>query len=220
MRLNNEQLIRVDDRSSPETLAGDMSVASCPVTDEASSDDPQETLRLALLREERRVDLSAQVQFTRSAYWNALNIILSLVTALLAGIAGLSSLTEVAGQISAGILALAAGALAAVNSALSAERRSSAATAVANDYIEIRDALRQVRLLDLPIYTEGRSSEEFRELTSRVHAVNKSAPITGRWAWWSAKRRQRRRLNEDEFAGDCATVEANKDRSARPLRDR
>ena len=147
---------------------------------------------MELLRLEQRVDLSAQVQFARSAYWNALNVILNLLTALLAGLAGVSSLAEVAGQVWAGLLALGAAALAAVNTAVTADRRSSAASTAANEYIEIRDALRHLRRLDLPDAPVDRTRTELRELTNRLHAVNKSAPITGRGAWHSALRRQRR----------------------------
>jgi hypothetical protein len=168
------------------------------VGDTASSDQAHEALRLELERLEQRVDLSAQVQFLRSAFWNALNIILSLLTALLAGLAGLSSLTDVAGQVAAGLLALAAAAMAAVNTALAADRRSSAASKAANEYIEIRDALRHARRLDLPASTAEQAREELRELTGRLHLVNKSAPITSRWAWRSALRHGPRPQDRDE----------------------
>jgi hypothetical protein len=144
------------------------------VTEPASSDHAHEALRWELLRLEQRVDLSAQVQFTRSAYWNALNVSLNLLTALLAGLAGVSSLAEVAGQVWAGLLALGAAALAAVNTAVTADRRSSAASTAANEYIEIRDALRHLRRLDLPDAPVERARTELRELTNRLHAVNKS----------------------------------------------
>ena len=144
----------------------------------------------------RRADLSAQVQFTRSAYWNALDVALNVLTALLAGLAGVSSLAHVAGQTTAGFLALGAAALAAVNTALTADKRSSTASAAGNAYIDIRDAFRQVRRLDLSSKPIEQTRSEIRELSNRLHSINKEAPITGRWAWHSALRRQRRRRSE------------------------
>lgn len=81
--------------------------------------------------------------------WSRVGLILNLVTALLAGVAGVSTLAELAGARLAGIGALFAAGLAALSSALGADRRSADAAKVGNGYIELRDALRQLADLDL-----------------------------------------------------------------------
>lgn len=107
-----------------------------------------------------------------------------------------------AGPLVAGLLALAAAALAAVGTALSADKKSAAATAAGNAYIELRDELRQVRRLDLPVAPVVDTRQTIRELTARVHEVNKSAPIPGRWAWRAVQRAERRAQSPREV-GDA-----------------
>jgi hypothetical protein len=86
------------------------------------SDEVRVALRRELYRLKENVDRSARIQFRRSAFWGGIGIAVNVLTALLAGAAGASSLSKVAGAIPAGLLALAAAALATVNTALSAEK--------------------------------------------------------------------------------------------------
>jgi hypothetical protein len=159
-------------------------------------------------RERRSVGASA---VRRSATWNGVGTTLNVITALLAASAGVSSLSAIAGPLIAGFLALAAAALAAVNTALGADKRAAAAATAGNSYIELRDTLRQIRRLDLPTSSAEDIRQQVRDLTERVHAVNKAAPVPGRWAW-----RAVRRIEEGERAWrEAGDAELDR-RSAQP----
>ncbi|NUW45855.1 SLATT domain-containing protein [Nonomuraea rhodomycinica] len=132
-----------------------------------------------LERLQRNVDASARVQFLRARRWDGSGTLLNVLTALLAGLAGVSTLAEVAGTLLSGILALAAAGLAAVATAAGAERKGAASAAAGNAYIEVRDAIRHVRLFDLPRLPIDDIRAELLQLTERVHAINKSAPVAG-----------------------------------------
>ncbi|GAA0991323.1 hypothetical protein GCM10009555_078440 [Acrocarpospora macrocephala] len=130
-------------------------------------------------RLQRNVDASARVQFLRARQWEGFGTLLNVLTALLAGLAGVSTLTEVTGTLPAGILALAAAALAALSTAVGAEKKGAASATAGNSYIEVRDVIRHVRLFDLPRLPIDEIRAELLQLTERVHAINKSAPIAG-----------------------------------------
>jgi hypothetical protein len=166
---------------------------------------PDET-RIALSRElyrlKENVDRSARVQFRRSAWWNGVGATLNVITTLLAASAGVSSLSAIAGPLIAGFLALAAAALAAVNTALGADKRASVAATAGNSYIELRDTLRQIRRLDLPTSSTEDIRHQIRDLTERVHTINKAAPVPGRMAWRAVRRIEERDRARRE-AGDA-----------------
>lgn len=158
--------------------------------------------RIALRRELYRLKESAhgasQAQFWGATWWAGRGMSLSVLTALLAGLAGVSTLSETIGRLPAGVLSLLAAALAAVGTALGAEKRAAAAAASGNAYITLRDELRQVRRLDLPVSPVAEIREQVRLLTRRFHEINKAAPVPSKLAWWASRRRRARLEREPQ----------------------
>jgi hypothetical protein len=171
-------------------------------------------LRAALGHElnqlQQDVQSSARAQFLRSRRWDGLGTVLNVLTAMLAGLAGVSTLAQVAGALVSGVLALAAAGLAAVSSALGTDKKSAASATAANAYIEMRDMLRHVRVLDLPAMPPGQVRQQIRELTDRIHAINKSAPIPGMLVRRKVRRDQEREARSGMGGGGNPKPEAGR----------
>lgn len=167
-----------------------------------------ETDKVAPARELDRlienVVYSGQSQFSLSKIWRATHLIINTAAAAVAAIVGVTSLAEVVGPGVAGIGALVAAGLAAVNTALGAARRSASASDAANSYIEIRDLLRQLGTLDLHHLPLTDVREQVNALTGRIHEVNKNSAIPGRLAWRMSK-------TNVERGGQTNTIDPEKD---------
>jgi hypothetical protein len=151
-----------------------------------------------LWRLKESVHGASQAQFWCATWWAGIGTSLNVLTALLAGFAGVSTLSETVGRVPAGVLSLAAAAFAAVGTALGAEKRATAASSAGNAYIAVRDELRQARRLDLPSTPASDMREHIRVFTRRIHEINKSAPVPSRLAWWASRRRRARLEGEPQ----------------------
>lgn len=166
--------------------------------DEAALDQHSKPDGLGLAITEEAAQLQSQIrmaataQFIRSTAWSRVSLVMNLVTALLAGVAGVGTLAQSASPVAAGTTALLAAALAAANSALGADKRASSASEAANGYIELRDSLRQLVGLDMRRQPLDDVRTELATITGRLHAVNKGVEPPGQLAWNLARRRLRR----------------------------
>jgi hypothetical protein len=139
-----------------------------------------------------QIRMAATAQFIRSTAWSRVSLVMNLVTAFLAGAAGVGTLAQSTSQVVAGTTALLAAALAAANSALGADKRAASASEAANGYIELRDSLRQLVRLDMCRKPPDEVRTELATITGQLHAVNKGVEPPGRMAWNLARRRLRR----------------------------
>lgn len=145
---------------------------------------------------ERDADNSGFVQSERNVGWRRASTTLNVLTALLAGVAGVSTLAKFAGSVTPGVLALVAAGFASATTALDAGKRATAAAEARSAYIELRDSLRQLRNLDLPSSPPAQVRQDLKELCKRSHEVNKRAEVPGRTVQRKLRRRVERATNE------------------------
>lgn len=145
-------------------------------------EDRRRALRAELERLEESATYSGQGQFEQAKFWGSINLWLGVPASVLAAAAGGTALADTAGRIPAGIIALAAAALAAILTVLNSSQRMNKAAAAGNAYLEIQTAARQVRTLDLPFASDlDAVRTELDEISARRNEQNKTAdPIRSR----------------------------------------
>jgi hypothetical protein len=139
-----------------------------------------------------QIKIAARAQFIRSTAWGRVSLIMNLLAAVLAGVAGVGTLAQSTGPVVAGTAALLAAVLSAANSALGAEKRAASASEAANGYIELRDGLRQLVNLDMRGEPIAEVRTELATITARLHAINKGVEPPGQLVWTLAHRSVRR----------------------------
>jgi hypothetical protein len=177
------------------------------VSNEAADEAGGEAARRAVIgaelaRLEESAMYSAQGQFEQAKMWRAVNLSLGVPAAVLAAVAGVTSLADLSGGVVSGLLALASAALGGLLTVVNPSQRSGTACAAANVYLEVQTAARQQRRLDLPYRAASESRAALTELSARYHEQNRAAdPVAGR-----AYRRARRNIESggQTFSQDYA----------------
>lgn len=160
--------------------------------------------RAALLREfaevENRAMWSSQGQFEQAKGWQSVNLWVGSIAAGCAAVSGALVLAAEGVDIVGGLLALVAAAGGAILTIVNASQRATKATAAANAYLEIQNAARRARRVDVPWLDIEDGRATLQSLTERMDEQNKSAePI--------APRAYRRAGNNIRKGGQKTTAE-------------
>lgn len=151
-------------------------------------DGQKSAIESELLRIEESATYSSQSQFEQAKFWRGTNLALGTPAAVLAAVAGATGLASTTGRTTAAILALIAAGLGAVMTTLNAARRAEQAHVAANAYLSLRNDVRRLRTIDLPVLVYETLRQEFQELAARETEINQSAAIPSRFAYWLGKR--------------------------------
>lgn len=141
-----------------------------------------------LERVEESAMYAAQSQFEDTKKWRGVNLWLGIPASGFAAVAGAAVLTSQEYRLWAGLAALVGAAFGAVLTTVNATQRMNQAAAAANAYLEIQNAARQARLVDLPGQDFETARAVLAELTSRRDEQNRSADVPGRRAYMRGKR--------------------------------
>jgi hypothetical protein len=134
-----------------------------------------------LKRVEESAMYSAQGQFEQAKMWRTANLALGVPAAVLAALAGVTSLADLAGGLVAGLLALGSAALGGLLTVVNPSQRMSTAATAANVYLEIQTAARQQREIDLPYQAIEESRASLAALSAQRDEQNKAAePVAAR----------------------------------------
>jgi hypothetical protein len=148
--------------------------------------------RTALAEEIARVQhnahFTANIQFAQAAIWRGIDLSLNIPTAALAAVAGSIALSTSSNSRLVGILALAAAGIVAINTALDSARRQIGARECANSALEVRNAARQLLVVDIDTMEIGSVRDELRNLTSRLDEIHKIADPPSKLAMWQGRR--------------------------------
>ena len=151
-----------------------------------------EARRAALKEElnelEDRAKFSAQGQFEQSKFWQRLNLGAGIATAVAAAVSGALVLAEAAFGFIGGMLALAAAAGGAVLTTSNAAQRASKAASTANSYLEIQNAIRRTRNIDLACSDLDDMRQVLETLSERMDEQNKTAEPIAAFAYRRARR--------------------------------
>jgi hypothetical protein len=107
---------------------------------------------------------------------------------VLAAVAGATALIDTAGRIAAGIIALVAAGFGGILTTINAGHRTTQASSAGNADLEIQNAARQARLVDLPYQSIEDARTNLGELTARRDEQNKTAEVPNRRAYRKGKK--------------------------------
>lgn len=148
----------------------------------------KKSVETELKRLEESAAYSAQAQFEQAKFWRGLNLVIGVPAAVLAAVSGVAGLSNVANRVMAAYLALGAAALGALLTTLNTNRRTTQAHSAGNAYLEVQTAARQLREIDLPVFSYEDARNQLQEITARRDEINKTADIPAFYAYWKGKR--------------------------------
>lgn len=121
--------------------------------------------------------------YSRARGWRAVHLVLSPLTAALAGVAGLTGISEIVGPVVAGAIALGAAVVAATEGALSPLGRASQARDSAEAFIRVRDDMRQFAYLRLGEMGTVDGTAHAEEFAKRIHDIGAKTDPPGVLMW-------------------------------------
>lgn len=154
----------------------------------AQEEDRLQAIADELERVEESAKFAAQSQFEETKRWRGVNLWLGIPASTLAAAAGASVLATQEGRLLAGFAALAGAAFGAILTTVNATQRMNQAAASANAYLEIQNAARQARLIDLPGQDYDTARATLAEITARRDEQNRSADVPGHRAFTRGKK--------------------------------
>jgi hypothetical protein len=176
-------------------------VSPAPDQVDRGDDARRSAIGAELRRLEESAMYSAQGQFEQAKMWRAMNLALGVPAAVLAAVAGVTSLADLAGSLVAGLLALGSASLGGLLTVVNPSQRMNTAGSAANVYLEIQTSARQQREIDLPYQPVEDSRAALAALSARRDEQNKAAePVAAR----SYRRAQRNiAAGGQTYAGDA-----------------
>lgn len=145
-----------------------------------------------LLRVEESVDHSAQSQFSSTKFWNGTHLILGVLAAGAAGLAGASILAELWGATATGVAALAAAGAGAVQTALNPSQRAERAHVAANSYLALQSEARVLRTVHLTDLSDADAGVQLDAIIAKQAEINMSAPVPSLAAYLAGRRNVRK----------------------------
>lgn len=155
---------------------------------------------------------SSQGQFEQMKLWRAMNIVLGTPAAVLAAIAGGTSLAEGGSSSTSGVLALVSAGFGAALTALNPSRRVSTAQAAANAYLGIQTDARQLLTIRLVGLSRDDALEQLATLTARRDEVSSTADPPSTYAYWRSKRNIARSGGQDYEVDSSGRTSGGQDR--------
>lgn len=137
---------------------------------------------------EKNAYYASEAQFVASSLWSATHLWVTIPAAILAAIAGGTALATTAGRLVAGGVALAAAALSAISASLGAPARVAQHESAGSSFLALRNAARVFRLVALPQMSYGDARAKLTSLEAQHDEITSHAALTGRLAWWLARR--------------------------------
>jgi hypothetical protein len=141
-----------------------------------------------LTRMEEAATYSSQTQFSSAKFWRGLNLCLGVPAAGLAAIAGTAVLADSWSAKTGAVVALVAGALAAIMTTINAAQRAEQSQTSANAYLALQSDVRMMRSIDLPGLEHDEARQRLEELSQRRKAINETAPVPAFLAYVLGKR--------------------------------
>lgn len=130
--------------------------------------------------------------------WRGTHRWLSVLTAAVGGLAGVSAVAEVIGARVAGVGALLAAVIAGATSLLAPEQHATQCTVSGNAYVEVRDGSQQMLCVDLVRLDYDTARRRLEDLTTSLHTANRAAEPTSFLARWYARRALRSGIANDD----------------------
>ena len=129
---------------------------------------------------------SSKSHFEAARRWSRVHLWMGVPTAILAGVAGVSALSE-AELVAAAVAFLVAG-FTGVITFLNPERRAANHQGAGTQYSALRNQLRIFRELEIEQLDEATVIERLKEFGERRDALNESSPPIPRWAFIGARK--------------------------------
>jgi hypothetical protein len=156
----------------------------------ASRGMPDRRSRLSeeVARVQHNAHFTANIQFAQAAIWRGIDLSLNIPTAALTAVAGSIALSTSSNSRLVGVLALVAAGIVAINTALDSARRQIGARECANAALEVRNAARQLLVVDIDAMETESVREELRNLTSRLDEINRIADQPSKLAMYRGRK--------------------------------
>jgi hypothetical protein len=131
---------------------------------------------------------AAETQFEFSKTWRRADRILAAISAVLAAIAGVGSLSETVGPMGSGVVAIVAAGAAAIAASLGAPQTKERASTSANLYRALQQDTRVFRSVTGPRMNGDDAVSALLDLKARLQELNAHAELPSNRAWRTAKR--------------------------------
>lgn len=155
------------------------------MTDNSSADP---AILAEVKRVEESVSHSAQTQFSSAKFWRATHLLLGILAAASAAMAGTAALADVFDVKTAACFALIAAALTAVMTSLNAAQRAEQSRMSANDFLTLQGKARVLRTVDLDRLSYEDARLRLSELCESRDVSNEKAPVAAFLAYWFGRR--------------------------------
>jgi hypothetical protein len=147
-------------------------------------------------RIQEAVTHSSQAQFEQAKIWQHTHKALGIPSVLLAGVAGVGGASKTIGVLAAGVIALLAGSLTALQTFLELPKKIESASSAGNAYLSIQQDSRIFENLDVSNLTYEDARTALDEIVKRQQDTNAIAPVPSKTA------RKRAKTNIDGGAQD------------------
>lgn len=117
----------------------------------------------------------ASVQFAQARILRSINLLVGLPAAAVAAVAAGLALSGTGNAVIVGVLALASATLGSFQTVLGVQRRQLLAERSANSYLEVRNAARRLRKIDLDAMDYEQARRQVDLLASRQEEINRTA---------------------------------------------